>query len=160
MKGIDTIMLLYEYKAGVLWGASLPSTRRDIEEIEANGIKVVISLETDYPFPDFAEFGIEHHEIPVSDFGAPTEDAVVQFIEILKRAQSKGKPVLVHCYAGCGRTGTILALAEIYLYGERNGNHAIRKVRKVRSCAIETVSQEQAIRYHAKNPISKLLQGD
>ena len=160
MKGIDTTMLLYEYKDGVLWGASLPTTRRDVEEIEANGIKVVISLETDYPFPDFAEFGIEHHEIPVSDFGAPTEDAVIQFIEILKKAQSETKPVLVLCYAGCGRTGTMLALAEIYLYGERKGTRAIRKVRKARSCAIETLPQEEVIHRHARNPLSKLIIDD
>lgn len=152
-------MLLYEYKAGTLWGSSLPSTRDDVEEMKANGIKVIISLETDYPVPNFAEFDIEHYEIPVSDFGTPTEDAVVEFIEILRKSMSEGKPVLVHCYAGCGRTGTMLALAEIYLYGEREGNRAIRKVREVRSCAIETFSQEQAIRYHAKNPISKILKG-
>ena len=153
-------MGLYEYKAGVLWGSSLPSTRMDAEEIKANGIKVVISLETDYPFPDFAEFGIEHHKIPVSDFGAPTKGAVIEFIEILREAKSEEKPVLVHCYAGCGRTGTMLALAEIYLYGERRGSQAIRRVRNIRSCAIETIPQEQAIHRHAKNPLPELVLDD
>ena len=153
-------MLLYEFKAGVLWGSSLPSTRNDVEEMNANGIKVVISLETDYPFPDFAELDIAHYEIPVCDFGAPTEAAVIKFIEILRKSLSEGKPVLVHCYAGCGRTGTMLALAEIYLYGERRGSQAIRKVRKVRSCAIETLPQEQAIHRHAENPLPELVLDD
>jgi atypical dual specificity phosphatase len=153
-------MLLYEFKSGTLWGSSFPYTRKDAEEIAAKGIKVVISLETDYPLPDFGEFDIEHYELPVSDFGAPSNEVVVKFINILRNAQSAGTPVLIHCLAGCGRTGTMLALAEIYLYGEQKGNRAIRKVRRVRSCAIETVSQKQAILKHAKNPLSELVVND
>ena len=51
----------------------------------------------------------------------------------------------------------MLALAEIYLYGERNGKRAIQKVRDARPCAIETLPQEQIIHRHAANPISELL---
>jgi atypical dual specificity phosphatase len=157
---MEETMLLYEYKAGILWGSSLPYTRKDVEEIAAEGIKLVISLETDYPLPNFAEFGVEHYELPISDFEAPSKESVIKFITILRKALSEGKPVLIHCFAGCGRTGTMLALAEIYLFGERKGARAIRKVREVRPCAIETLPQEQAIRNHARNPLSELVVED
>jgi atypical dual specificity phosphatase len=153
-------MHLFEYKAGTIWGSSHPFLREDIEEMKARGIKVVISLETNYSFPDFTEFGIDHHEIAVSDFGVPSDATIMKFIRILRKALSEGKPVLIHCLAGCGRTGTMLALVEIYLYGERNGDRAIQMVRKARPCAIETLPQEQVIHRHATNPISELFDND
>ena len=150
-------MHLFEYKTGTIWGSSHPVLREDVEEMKARGIKVVISLETNYSFPDFTEFNIDHHEIAVSDFGVPSDATIIKFISILRKALSEGKPVLIHCLAGCGRTGTMLALVEIYLYDERNGKRAIQKVRDARPCAIETLPQEQLIHRHAENPISELL---
>jgi hypothetical protein len=51
----------------------------------------------------------------------------------------------------------MLALAEIYLYGEQDGQTAINKVRSIRPCAIETDGQEALIIEHARNPLKRLL---
>lgn len=147
---------IFEYKRGELFGSALPMSANDIEELEEAGIDFVISLEERFGLPEFSDLGIEHVNIVVPDFSIPSDENVIEFIRTVDRALKKGKTVLVHCLGGCGRTGTMLALAEIYIYGEKDGNAAIKKVRSVRPCAIETEGQEAAIIAHAKNPLRRL----
>jgi atypical dual specificity phosphatase len=87
----------------------------------------------------------------------PSDDLVTRVITVVHDALKENRPVLVHCLAGCGRTGTILALIDIYLYGERDGDTAIANVREHRPCAIETKEQEEVIRRHASNPLTSLI---
>ena len=147
---------LFEHRPGELWGSSLPETDDDLRKMVEAGIKVVVSLESRFGFPDFSEFSIEHHQISIPDFDIPSEQNVRDFVGIVKKALNQGKPVLVHCLAGCGRTGTLLAIAEVYLYGQNKGCNAIDSVRKNRPCAIETSGQEESIEAHAANPLQGL----
>ncbi len=55
----------------------------------------------------------------------------------------KGKIIIMHCYAGLGRTGTIAACFLVKL--GINSSDAINLVRKTRSGTIETVWQEEFI---------------
>ena len=147
---------LFEHRPGELWGSSLPETSNDLQQMADAGIQVVISLESRFGFPDFSEFGLEHHQISIPDFDIPSDKNVREFVDIVKTALSQSKPVLVHCLAGCGRTGTMLAIAEVYLYGQTDGLDAIKSVRKSRPCAIETAGQEDNIKDHAANPLKEL----
>ncbi|MFW9801815.1 MAG: protein-tyrosine phosphatase family protein [Candidatus Thorarchaeota archaeon] len=147
---------LFEHRPGELWGASLPETINDLQQIADAGIKVIISLESRFGFPDFSEFDLEHHQILIPDFEIPSEQNVREFVEIVKNALNQRKPVLIHCLAGCGRTGTMLAIAEVYLYGQTDGLDAIESVRKSRPCAVETAGQEDSIKAHAANPLRGL----
>ncbi|MBD3159565.1 MAG: hypothetical protein GF309_12300 [Candidatus Lokiarchaeota archaeon] len=148
-------MNLFEYKPGRIYGGSLPQ-ERDLIRIRESDIDVVVSLETDYPLPDFEGYGLEHYELPLQEFGIPSDDNVTRFIRLLKDAFSQGKTVLVHCFAGCGRTGTMLALAELYLFEEDTATGAMKKVRSIRPCAIETTGQENVIARHASSPLETI----
>lgn len=152
-------MSLFEYVPNRIWGGSLPQ-ERDLIRIRESDIDVVISLETDYPLPDFEGYGLEHYEIPVREFGVPSDEDVIRYIRLLKDAFYRGKTVLVHCFAGCGRTGTMLALADLYLFEEETANGAMEKVRAVRPCAIETTRQENIITRHASYPLEELMSLD
>ena len=57
--------------------------------------------------------------------------------------------VAVHCAAGKGRTGTVLA-AYLVTQGMTAGE-AIRKVRELRPGSVETYEQEQMIREWERN---------
>jgi protein-tyrosine phosphatase len=135
---------IYAYKEFELFGSEMPQSEVDINQIRNAGIKVIISLDEDieeHPDFDTIKKEFEHHKIYINDFEIPTKDQIEQILTVMEEARKKEKPILVHCLAGCGRTGLVLALAERFLYDTKDGEKAIEMVRKIRPCAIETQRQ-------------------
>ena len=108
------------------------------------GIKALINL-TEEPLPEeiLRKVGILTEHIPVVDFTAPTLKQVEQALATIHFYLEKNMPVAVHCIAGLGRTGTVLAC---YLVGEgRSADEAITFMRRWRPGSIETLDQENVI---------------
>ena len=84
--------------------------------------------------------------VPIPDFGVPTKsdfDSIRVFFEKYQD-EKPGIPILVHCTAGNGRTGTILA-SLIKILDNIKSSVAIQRVREVNPLAIETDKQEAFI---------------
>lgn len=134
----------YCFKENELYGSELPKTQEDLDYIKKQGIKVIISLEE--TINELAEHStlktdFEHIELYITDYGVPQTEQIEKFLEVFSKAKEEKKSVLVHCYAGCGRTGVMLALAEKLFYTAKDGEEAIKNLKKVRSCALETSEQ-------------------
>ncbi len=135
---------------GVLAAMSRPlDTRRAFEFFSDEKINVVVSL-TERPLNSalVEEFGLENPHLPIRDFHAPTPQQIDEFVEIVDRAQEPGRKVVVHCLAGRGRTGTMLAC---YLVSRgRSPDEALRRVRSLRPGSVETSEQEDAVHHYAQ----------
>ena len=91
---------------------------------------------------DLLYSGARWHHIPTADFGVPGEDqkAAWEAASIPACSALKGGGrVLIHCMGGCGRSG-MAALRLMVACGEKPGP-ALRRLRTVRPCAVETEDQ-------------------
>ena len=72
------------------------------------GVSTVVRLnEAHYSARAFTDAGLEHHDLYFDDCTAPPRPVVERFLRILDSAPGA---VAVHCKAGLGRTGTLIAL--------------------------------------------------
>ncbi|KAG5496123.1 hypothetical protein JKF63_02424 [Porcisia hertigi] len=93
---------------------------------------------------DLMPHGISYYEFPWPDMTAPQQDIVLRSVQVMDyHIKMKGK-VLVHCHAGLGRTGLMIAC--YYVYSQHMpSSEAIALVRKARPGAIQTRRQAQFI---------------
>jgi len=82
-----------------------------------------------------------HH--PIVDFNAPQLLDAQRTITKLDQALTQGDRVIVHCWAGLGRAGTMAAC--LLIHRGMDANTAIDNVRHVRDGAIQSDVQEQFI---------------
>ncbi len=131
---------------GLLAGSALPGSfgdlMEDLKEAKQNGITTVVSLtETPLPQAFMEEARLSYTHIPIDDFTPPSISQVDQFVQIVDEVEEKGGAVLVHCFAGVGRTGT-MAAAYLIKKGS-SADEAVSTVRQRRPGSIETRSQLQ-----------------
>jgi atypical dual specificity phosphatase len=131
-----------------LAGMPRPGASNALEEDAAflaeQGIDLLISLTGGIPNPSvLADFEIELFHLPIEDFHPPTLSQQIEFVEKTAQALENGGRVGVHCAAGIGRTGTMLATYLVYLGS--TAEDAIARVRELRPGSIETAAQEASV---------------
>lgn len=130
-------------------GGSLPKSQDNINLLLENGITNLISLAYCNNVKNLIlGSDIKHHCIEIEDFSIPSKEQIYEFNKIIDEL-GREDAVYVHCYAGCGRTGTMLALNLVY--NGMSATEAISDVRKVRPCSLETTEQEMMVIEYQKN---------
>jgi atypical dual specificity phosphatase len=137
---------------GEIAGMAKPaSSVYDFEFLKGEGFDAIVSLtESSLSEVLIEEFGFSVKHIPVMDFEAPTLEQIEDFVVFAENARSEGKKLVVHCDAGIGRTGTVLAC---YLVSKGyNAADAIEEVRTKRPGSLETIEQEEVVlKFAGKN---------
>src|ERR687894_1588120 len=134
----------------VLAGCSRPGAGRDgdidrdLAILRGYGIGALLTLpETALPLGALERHGIQGLHLPVDDFHAPTTTQMLDALAFLDDARAVGTPVAVHCLAGQGRTGTVLAA--YLIRGGLSANQAIAEIRAICPGAIESSPQNKAL---------------
>jgi atypical dual specificity phosphatase len=135
-----------------------PSGVDDLTWLRKQGIELLIALTEDPPRRDWVnDAGLMVMHVPVEDMEAPTQEQLDRCISAIERANSHGMGVAIHCGAGLGRTGVILAA--YYVARGASAQNAIGKVRRLRPGSIETDEQAEAIVEFARRRGQQLSEG-
>lgn len=128
----------------LLAGMAMPSSAEDLAWLRQQGIELLISLTEDPPRRQWInDAGLFLMHMPVEDLTAPSQEQLDQIISAIQKAHGQNRGVAIHCGAGLGRTGTVLAC---YLAAQgMSGKNAIARIRRLRPNSIENDEQERAV---------------
>ncbi len=135
--------------AGSAHPGSGPDLVGTLAELAERDFGAIMSL-TEEPLDDapLREFQLDYLHLPILDFNAPSQEQIDQAVEFLNRQVERERATLVHCRAGIGRTGTLLAC---FLVGQgMDPADAIAEVRRRRPGSCEVYAQEYAVHQFAR----------
>src|SRR5436190_12167417 len=126
-----------------------PDALEELTWLRQQGIEVLISLTEDPPRRYWVnEAGLMLVHVPVIDMEPPTQEQLDQCMATIARAHAGQMGVGVHCGAGLGRTGVVLAC--YFINKDFSVKNAVARVRRMRPSSIETPEQEDAVAEFAR----------
>jgi atypical dual specificity phosphatase len=133
----------------LLGAMARPESAAELDWLRSQGVEVLLSLTEDPPRRDWVnDAGLMVVHVPVVDMEAPTPEQLDRAISAIARAHETQMGVAVHCGAGLGRTGVVLAC--YFITKGMTASNAIARVRRLRPGSIETDEQADAVAEFAR----------
>ena len=125
-------------------GSARPFSKRSVAWLQKKkGISSILSL-TESDIQKIIPSSINYKHVPIKNHVAPSVQQLEDCVDFLLSESAKGHKVDVHCAAGLGRTGTVLAAYLVAKYGLA-ASDAIKKIRALRPGSIEKNKQEVSV---------------
>lgn len=130
-------------------GMARPGALEELIWLREQGIQLLISLTEEPLRRDWVnEAGLFSMHVPVVDLFPPSQKQIELCLSAIDKARNGKFGAGIHCGAGFGRTGTILAC---YLVTQGlSGRDAIARIRQLRVGSVETPEQEEAVEEFAR----------
>lgn len=126
-----------------------PSDPEELVWLREQGIEVLLSLTEERPRRDWVEAsGLLVDHVPLEDMEPPSQEQLDRCVSTIVRANERKMGVAVHCGAGLGRTGVVLAA--YFVVRGLNAANAIARIRRLRPGSIETDDQAAAVELYAR----------
>lgn len=139
---------------GALSASGYPASRGQVAWLAKAGVRSLLTL-TESPLPAgwFSGLEINSRHIPMQDHEAPSLEVLEEAARYVEEERSNGRAVAVHCLAGEGRTGCVLAA---YLIGAEGlgAREALGRIRSLKPEFVEK-GQEKAIYEFAERAKSR-----
>jgi len=123
---------------------SYPASDDALSLLYSRGIRVLLTLsEAPLPAKSVHNAGLLAVHMPIVGFTAPTLPQVNQCLALISSCLDRNLPVGIHCVAGLGRTGTILACSLVQQ--GMSASKAIVTLREWRPGSLEVPEQEAVV---------------
>jgi len=126
-----------------LAGSAIPTSIDEVQWAIEQGVKSIVTIRED-PLDDDWVKDVNYLHVSSNDMGVPEFVDLTYAVDFIHRRITNNEPVMVHCLAGMGRTGTILA-CYLIKYQKMSANEATEKVREKRPGSIQSYPQEEII---------------
>lgn len=125
----------------------IAALEEDLAGLQRLGITMLLTVEETetVPVEALAQAGIASAHFPIVDMEAPDEQAAARWCEHLEARLQAGDNIAVHCRAGQGRTGTVLACQLIW-----SGATAVEALDRVRAVNPRWVTSDPQVRFLAR----------
>ncbi|HZT81387.1 MAG TPA: dual specificity protein phosphatase family protein [Gemmataceae bacterium] len=126
-----------------------PDGPEDLAWLRKQGVELLVSLTEERLRRDWVDDAglLVFHE-PMEDMEAPSQEALGRVISAIRRANERNMGVAIHCGAGLGRTGVVLAC--YFVTKGLTAQNAIGRVRRLRPGSVETDEQADAVEEFAR----------
>ncbi len=71
---------------------------------------------------------VRYQRLPIQDMGIPGPDRLEEILAVLHAAETAGRPAVVHCWGGIGRTGTVVGCYLVRHGGVPDGASALAHI--------------------------------
>ena len=132
---------------GLLAGSGYPASRSQLEWLRGQQVKTILTLtESQLPSQWLEGLAFEVRHIPMRDHLTPNTTDLEEAATFVRDNVNAGRTTLVHCLAGEGRTGCVLAA---YLIKDRGvtAEEAMGTLRRIKPLFIERAQEESVVEY-------------